>query len=64
MGDIGRNHLVFAAVDNHQPEHEGTLVEATCTLCDISASTIFDSSALDYFISPSLVQQFGIVEVH
>ena len=55
VGDAGRNHKVFAAVDNCQADHQVTIVEATDTLHGISTSVLFDSGALDSFISPSLV---------
>ena len=44
------------AVDNRQVEHQGMVVEAIGTLYGISATLLFDSSASDSFISPSLVQ--------
>ena len=61
VGDAGRNHRVFAAVDNRQAEHQGTVVEATGTLHGISTLVLFDSGASDSFISPSLVQRCGLV---
>ena len=55
VGDAGRNHRVFAVVDNRQAEHQGMVVEATGMLHGISTLALFDSSASDSFISPSLV---------
>ena len=55
MGDVARSHRIFVAVDNHQAEHQGTIVEATGTLYGISSLVLFDLGALDSFISPSLV---------
>ena len=48
-------------VDNSQDEYQGTVVEATVTLHGISALVLFDSSVLDSFISPSLVQGCSLV---
>ena len=64
MGDVERSHQVFVMVDNHQAEHQGTVVEATGTLHGISTSVLFDSGASDSFISPSLVQRCGLVAMH
>ena len=61
MGDAGRSHRVFAMVDNHQAEHQGTVVEAIGMFYGISSSVLFDSSASDSFISPSHVQRCGLV---
>ena len=44
------NHQVFMVVDNHQAQHQGTVAE------DIGMLHGIDSSASNYFISPSLVQ--------
>ena len=64
IGDVGRNHRVFVVVDNCQAEHQGTIVEAIGTLHGISNSILFDSSAFNSFISPSLVQRCGLVAMH
>ena len=29
VGDVGRSHRVFVVVDNHQDEHQDTIIEAT-----------------------------------
>ena len=29
VGDLGRSHRVFTAVDNRQAEHQATVIEAT-----------------------------------
>ena len=61
IGDARRNHRVFAAVDNHQAEHQGIVVKATGMLHGISNSILFDSGASDSFISPSLVHRCWLV---
>ena len=61
MGDASRSHKVFVVVDNHQDEHQGTVVKATSMLYGISSSILFDLGASDSFISPSHVQQCGLV---
>ena len=56
MGDVCRSHRVFVAVDKHQIEHQGALVEAIGMLHGISSTILFDLGALVSFISPSLIQ--------
>ena len=48
-------------VDNRQAKHQGMVVKATGTLHGISTLVLFDSSASDSFISPSLAQRCGLV---
>ena len=55
VGDAGRAHRVFAAVDHRQADHQGTVVETTGAIQGIPLSVLFDSGATDSFISPSLV---------
>ena len=62
MGDASRSHRVFAVVDNHQVEHQGTIFKAICTLYGISSLVLFDLGASNSFISPSHVQRCGLVE--
>ncbi|KAH9319720.1 hypothetical protein KI387_021489, partial [Taxus chinensis] len=61
VGDVGRAHRVYAAVDNRQAEHQATVIETTGTIRGISVFVLFDSGASDSFISPSIVDQCGLV---
>lgn len=61
MGDVGRAHWVFAAVDNHQAEHQGTVVETSGALNGTSISILFDFRASNSFISPSVVEHGRLV---
>ena len=63
MGDVGRSHQVFEAVDNCQVEHQGIVVEATGRLHGIYSSILFNFGASNSFISPSLVQRCRLVAV-
>lgn len=56
VGDAGRSHRVFVAVDDSQADHQGTVIEAAGVLCGIPISVLFDFGALDSFISSSIVE--------
>lgn len=60
MGDAGRAHQVFMAFDIHEAKHQGTIVETSGALQGTSISILFDSRALDLFISPSVVECYRL----
>ncbi|KAH9297899.1 hypothetical protein KI387_029581, partial [Taxus chinensis] len=61
MGDMRHAHRVYATVDNRWAEHQATVIETIGTIRGISVSVLFDSGASDSFISPSVVDQCGLV---
>lgn len=61
MGDVGRSYRVFAAVDDRQAEHQSTVMKTIGVLCGTPIFVLFDSSALDYFISSSIVERCRLV---
>lgn len=61
MGDAGRAHWVFVAVENHQAEYQGTVVETSGVLNGTGISILFDLGASDSFISPLVVECCGLV---
>lgn len=61
VGDAGRSHCVFAAVDNRQSNHQSTVIEASSVLHDSSISILFDSGASNSFISPLVVERCGLM---
>ena len=61
VGDMGRSHWVFAAVDDHQAEHQATVIEATGMIRGYEVTILFDSGAIDSFISPFLVERCRLV---
>lgn len=63
VGDMGRSHRVFAAVDNHQVEHQAIVIEATSSIQGNMVTILFDSGATDSFISPFVVEHCGLVVV-
>lgn len=60
--DMGKSHRVFAAVDNHQDEHQVTVIEATCMIRGSGVTILFDSGATNSFIFPLVVERCGLVE--
>jgi hypothetical protein len=60
MGRSSRNHQIYAAVNNHQDEHQSTVVESLGTLNHINVKILFDSGATDSFISPSALEKSGL----
>lgn len=57
VGDASGSHRVCVVIDNHQVEHQATIVETSGVIGGISCLVLFDSGALDYFISPFLVER-------
>ena len=55
MGNTRRSHRVFAGVDHCQEDHQGIVIETTGAIKGTSLSILFDSSANNSFISPSIV---------
>jgi hypothetical protein len=60
MGTASSGHQIYAAVNNHQAEHQSTMVESSGTLNHINVKILFDSGATDSFISPSALEKSGL----
>jgi hypothetical protein len=60
MGRASSSHQIYAAVNNHQAEHQSTVVESSGTLNHINVKILFDSGATDSFISPSALEKSGL----
>jgi hypothetical protein len=60
MGRSSSNHQIYAVVNNHQAEHQSTVVESSSTLNHINVNILFDSGATDSFISPSALEKSGL----
>jgi hypothetical protein len=61
MGRASSSHQIYAAVNNHQAEHQSTVVESSGTLNHINVNILFDSGAIDNSISPSALEKSGLV---
>lgn len=57
VGDAGRGHCVFAVVDNCQAKHQSTFVETYGMLLGNLVTILFDSGALESFISSFVVMR-------
>jgi hypothetical protein len=62
MGRESSSHHIHAAVNNHQAEHQSTVVESSGTLNHINVKILFDSGATDSFISPSALEKSGLAD--
>jgi hypothetical protein len=61
MGRESSSHHIYAAVNNRQAEHQSTVVESSGMLNHINVKILFDSGAIDSFISPSALEKSGLV---
>lgn len=60
---MGRSHRVFVVVDNPWAEHQATVIEGTSMIRGSMVTILFDSGAIDSFISPFIVEHCGLVVV-
>jgi hypothetical protein len=45
MGDLGKAHWIHAMVNNHQEEHQSTILETLRTISDQTLSILIDPGA-------------------
>jgi hypothetical protein len=60
MGRASGSHRIYEAVNNHQAEHQSTVVDSSGTLNHINVKILFDSGATYSFISPSALEKSGL----
>ena len=60
MGRASNSYQIYAAVNNRQTEDQSMVVESSGTLNHINVNILFDSSAIDSFISPSALEKSGL----
>jgi hypothetical protein len=60
MGRSSSSHQIYATVNNHQAEHQSTVVESSGTLNHINVKILFDSGATKCFISPFALEKSGL----
>jgi hypothetical protein len=63
MGDMGKAHRIHAAVNNHQAEHESTVLETTGTIADQTLSILIDPGATKSFISGAVLNRIKVKAV-
>jgi hypothetical protein len=60
MGRASSSHQIYAAANNCQDEHQSMVAESSGMLNHINVKILFDSSAIDSFISPSALEKSGL----
>jgi predicted aspartyl protease len=60
MGRASSSHQIYATVNNHQEEHQSTMVESSGMLNHVNVKILFDYGATDSFISPCALEKCGL----
>jgi hypothetical protein len=63
VGDMGKAHRIHAAVNNHQAEHQSTVLEMTGTVADQTLSILIDPGATESFISGAALKRIKVKAV-
>jgi hypothetical protein len=61
MGRASSSHHIYATVNNRHAEHQSIVVESSGMLNHFSVKILFDSGAIDSFISPCALEKCGLV---
>jgi hypothetical protein len=60
MGRENSNHQIYATMNNHQEEHQSTVVESSGMINHVKVKILFDYGATDSFISPYALEKCGL----
>jgi hypothetical protein len=60
MGYMGKAHQIHAAVNNHQAEHQSTMLETTGTIADQTLSVLIDLDATESFIYSAVLKRIKV----
>jgi hypothetical protein len=60
MGRESSSHHIYAAVNNRQAKHQSMVVDSSSMLNHINVKILFDSGAIDSFISPYALEKSGL----
>jgi hypothetical protein len=63
MGDLGKAHRIHAVVNNHQAEHQSTVLETSGTIADQTLSILIDPGATESFISGAALKRIKVKAV-
>ena len=63
MGDMGKAHRIHVAVNNHQAEHQSTVLETTGIVVDQTLSILIDLGATKSFISGAALKRIKVKTV-
>jgi hypothetical protein len=62
VGDLGKAHRIHAVVNNHQAEHQSTVLETSGTIVDQTFSILIDPGATERFISSATLKIIKVKE--
>jgi hypothetical protein len=62
-GDMGKAHRIHAAVNNHQAEHQSTVLETTGTVTDQTLSILIEPRATESFIFGAALKRIKVKAV-
>jgi hypothetical protein len=60
---LGKAHRIHAMVNNHQAEHQSTVLEMSGTIADQNYSILIDPGATERFISSAVLKRIKVKEV-
>jgi hypothetical protein len=63
VGDLGKAHRIHAVVNNHQDEHQSTVLETSGMISDQQFSILIDPGATESFISSVVLKIIKVKEV-
>jgi hypothetical protein len=63
VGDLGKAHRIHAVVNNHQEEHQSTVLETSGTIADQTLSILIDLGATESFISGAALKRIKVKAV-
>jgi hypothetical protein len=63
MRDMGKAHWIHAAVNNHQVEHQSTVLKTIGTIADQTISILIDRGATESFISGAVLKRIKVKAV-
>jgi tyrosine-protein phosphatase YwqE len=63
MGDMGKAHRIHAAVNNHQEEHQSTVLETIGIVANHTLSILIVPGATEIFISGAVLKRIKVKAV-
>jgi hypothetical protein len=63
VGDMGKAYRIHVAVNNHQAEHQSTVIEMIGTIVDQTLSVLIDPGATESFISSTALKRIKVKAV-
>jgi hypothetical protein len=60
MGDMGKAHRIYAAMNNHQAKHQLTVLETSSVVADQTLSILIDLSATESFILGATLKRIKV----